>query len=318
MAQIRRQPKDFIVIEQLGFEPSGDGEHDLVCIEKTMRTTPDVSNELAKFAGVAPRDVGYSGLKDRNAVTTQWFSVPRRQATAWSQLDVSGIRVLQADRHQKKLRRGTHRRNEFRLRLSKVDADRDALNERLSAIAAEGVPNYFGEQRFGRAGGNLDLADRLFGGQKLRRSARGFAISAARSAIFNDILAARLADATWDRLLVGDVANLDGTRSVFPVASLDDDLISRCAGADVHPTGPLWGDAAPSTQGEVRQLEHRCASVRASFADGLTRTAKEDRRPLRARVIGLSWSWQDDELLLEFCLGRGSYATSVLFELVVL
>ena len=162
-ATIRGEPADFVVTEILNLDFSGDGEHDWLWIEKTGANTAWVGEQLAKHAGVHPRDVGFSGLKDRHAVTRQWYSVrrPTGAGSNWGALDIDGVRVLEQHRHQRKLKRGAHRANRFRIALrgGEVAAHSEQLVARLELIAAQGAPNYFGEQRFGRDGGNIAVGE---------------------------------------------------------------------------------------------------------------------------------------------------------------
>lgn len=306
-AVIRSKADDFDVTEELGFEFSGDGEHDYLFVEKTNANTEWVSRQLAQYAEVPARDVGYAGLKDRHAVTRQWFSVPRWHSPDWSRLEHEGVRLLDLQRHNRKLRRGAHTGNLFRIVLRGELPHDDALHERLAVIAASGVPNYFGEQRFGRGGGNIALADDWAAGRKLPRHKRSFAISAARSYLFNQFLDVRVGAGNWDQLLEGDVANLDGSGSVFTVTALDDDLTRRCEQMDLHPAGPLYGDGS-SVSG--------VSAAHESWLVALTNArVKPASRSLRLRVADLEWEAADDSLVLEFALGRGAFATSVLREI---
>ncbi|MEQ8515922.1 MAG: tRNA pseudouridine(13) synthase TruD, partial [Chromatocurvus sp.] len=211
VARLRALPQDFQVTEQLGWEFSGDGEHDYLWIEKTNANTEWVARQLALYADVPARDVGYAGLKDRRAVARQWFSIPRWNAPVWGGLDVEGVRILDTGRHQRKLRRGAHRANAFQIVL-RLDAtpDTDAVASRLAVIRTAGVPNYFGEQRFGRGGGNLRLANDWAMGRRLPRHKRGLAISTIRSFLFNEALARRVQEGTWNQFVAGDLANLTG------------------------------------------------------------------------------------------------------------
>lgn len=318
VAQIRSTNADFQVIEMLGFEPSGEGEHDLVEIEKDGQNTDFVARRLADYAGVPRRDVSYSGLKDRNAVTRQWFSIrrPPRTPIDWPAINCDGIRVLRHSAHSRKLKRGSHRSNRFRIVLRNL-VDRDgALAGRLERIAAEGFPNYFGEQRFGRGARNLERAAELFAGRRLAREPRSMAISAARSLLFNEVLSQRVADGTWRQLLAGDLANLDGTGSVFAVTESDDALRQRLEDLDVHPTGPLWGRSGTRAESVARDLEQRVAAQHPDYVAGLEACASAARRALRERARGLCWERAESTLTLEFELGRGSYATALLRELV--
>lgn len=321
-AQIRRQPSDFIVEEQLGFEPAGAGEHDLLRVEKTDANTNWVARRLASQAGVKSVDVGYAGLKDRRAVTTQWFSVrrPNRDGTDWSGLEAAGVKILETRRHDRKLRPGSHAGNAFRIALRGTGfAAREAeLQARAVSISALGVPNYFGPQRFGREGRNVALARSLFAGKRLRRSERSYAISTARSLIFNAILDRRVRDESWNRLVAGDRANLDGTNSVFDVDEVTEELAERCSAFDIHPTGTLWGEGAPLTNSEAAKIETRVAGEYADLADGLVANdVRAASRALRMRVDDLSIEVSDDAVWLSFALPAGAYATSVIREFAV-
>lgn len=295
-ARIRSAAADFDVTEVLDIECSGDGEHDWLWIEKTGANTVWVAERLAQHAGVAVRDVGYAGLKDRHATTRQWFSVRRPSAdgTDWTRFAAEDVRVVDVQRHGRKLRRGAHRGNVFRiaLRADPGAIDRGAVDERLTGIVNSGAPNYFGEQRFGRDGGNVELGRAVVAGRRMSRHKRSIAISALRAFEFNNALDARIRAATWNRLLPGDVANLDGTGSVFTVDHVTTELERRCAELDIHPTGVL-----PAF-----------ASIRVEAA----------HRPLRMRVTDLSWEFAEDALWLDFRLGRGSYATAVIREIAAI
>jgi len=306
-AVIRSKADDFDVTEELGFEFSGDGEHDYLFVEKSNANTEWVSRQLALHAGVPARDVGYAGLKDRHAVTRQWFSVPRWHSPDWNGLQLEGVRVLDAERHNRKLRRGAHTANRFRILLRGALPQGDELDERLAVVAASGVPNYFGEQRFGRDGGNVALADSWARGKKLPRHKRSLAISSARSYLFNQFLSARVRAGSWNRLLEGDVANLDGSGSVFAVSALDNDLTRRCEQMDLHPTGPLYGDGS-SVPGISAAQESWLAALSNA-------RVKQASRSLRLRVTELEWTAADGVLVLEFALRRGAFATSVLREI---
>ena len=245
-ARIRTTNEDFRVTEDLGVEFSGEGEHDVLYIEKDGANTEWVARQLAKHAGIAAKDVGYSGLKDRHAFTRQWYSVPAWNKPDWSQLDIEGVTLLEQNKHSRKLRRGMHRANHFEivLRGDEMSRHEAAVSDRLDTIREHGVPNYFGEQRFGRDGGNVGLANDWAAGARLPRHKRGLAISTIRSYLFNEILAERIADGTWNTILDGDKANLDGTGSVFDVELADDEIGRRCTEMDIHPTGPLAGDGS--------------------------------------------------------------------------
>jgi tRNA pseudouridine13 synthase len=316
--RIKKDNADFRVNEQLGFEPCGDGEHDYLLIEKDGANTGWVAAGLARFAGVAETDVGYAGMKDRHAVTTQWFSVrrPAGNKADWQKIDLEGVRVISEARHLRKLRRGAHTGNHFRIALRDLIETGDTLDERLSNIGRAGVPNYFGEQRFGRDGGNLALALRYFSGRRLSRSQRSMALSAARSLIFNHILADRVEAGTWNTLLAGDCASLDGSASIFAVAAVDDELKRRIDQLDIHPSGALWGSGTLQSAGDVASRESAVASRFPEFVAGLeNERVRHARRALRLGVRDLGWDRDGDTLWLDFVLTRGGFATVVLREI---
>jgi tRNA pseudouridine13 synthase len=316
--RLRRQLRDFQVDEQLGFEFDDDGEHDYLKIEKRGANTTWVAERLANFAGVGDVDVGFAGMKDRHAITTQWYSIRRAGAATadWSGFDVDGVRVLQSARHSRKLRRGAHIANRFRIALRDLVDVSSGLEERLSAIRAAGVPNYFGEQRFGRDGSNLDLARRLFAGRRITRGKRSIAISAARSFIFNQILGDRIEDGTWNTLQPGDCANLDGSGSFFATDRVDDELQYRLDTLDIHVTGPLWGSGSPQSGGTIAERELRIARRYPDLVEGLAnQRLRHSRRALRLVVRDFSWEGDGDTLWLQFSLARGGYATAVLREI---
>lgn len=301
-ATIRSTPADFDVTEELGYEFDGEGEHDYLFIEKTGANTEWVSRQLAGFAGVPAKDIGYSGLKDRNAVTRQWFSVPRWNAPNWGAFELANVSISDTQRHSKKLRRGSHKVNRFRIVLRGGLPSKSDLARRLVTIQSAGVPNYYGPQRFGRDGGNIGLADNWAAGRRLPRHKRSIAISSVRSFLFNEQLHARVADQTWNQLRRGDIANLDGTGSIFAVDKIDDELVNRCDRLDVHPAVELAGDGSNSDH-ETWQKALDKARV------------KPGSRSLRLRVQDLQYETNDDSLLLCFALGRGAFATSVLREI---
>jgi tRNA pseudouridine13 synthase len=329
---LRASPEDFEVDEVLGFAASGDGPHALLQVRKRGANTEWVARELARSAGAKPFEVGFAGLKDRNAVTTQHFTVPRgkRAAEEFIGLKGEGYEVLSSAPHQRKLPRGALEGNRFRLTVRGLGCDPAQLDERMQRIASGGAPNYFGEQRFGREAGNLEqvlraaekLAQADGGGDRRRRHGRGqgdagFMLSAARSVIFNAILAERVTQGSWNRLAAGDVANLDGRGSVFAVDGVDVELEQRCATLEVHPTAPLAGQGESLARGAVLALED---SVAAQFPAALSvihaEGMKPERRALRIRVRDLEHEYSGDTLRLRFALSAGSFATTVLREII--
>ena len=320
-ARFKVEPEDFVVREWLGFEPDADGDHMLVTVRKRGANTLWVAKQLARFAKADVRDVGFAGLKDRQAVTEQAFTVPSKnlQPHDWLNCQGEGYQVIAATRQRRKLRRGAHKGNDFDIVLRDVCGDLAVLRQRLEAIEQFGVPNYFGAQRFGHDGHNLHMAeDWLINGQEIRdRVQRGFALSAARSYLFNEVLQARVCNGTWNQLLVGERANLNGSNSVFSVTELDNTLIQRCAEFDIHPTGPLWGRGELSVTDAVAAVETQVMAQHPLWAEGLARAGLEqERRALRMWVRNLSWTLEDSRLILHFRLHRGAFATAVLAELL--
>lgn len=321
--QLKSVPEDFVVEEVLAFTPEGEGEHVYLEIEKRSANTAWVAGELAKRAGVAPMAVSFAGLKDRHAVTRQWFSVqvPGRELDPAVLADLPGVTVRTQTRHRGKLRRGAIRANRFALRLRPVDGsalpDAETLAARLAQIRLHGVPNAFGEQRFGRSGDNVERARKVFAGLRVRRDEYGILVSAARSEVFNQVLAERLRRDCWSRPLEGEVWGLSGSHSIFGPVELDEVLLERHARHDLHLTGPLWGAGELRSAGEVRAIEQGVAEAHADLCRGLEGAGmSQERRSLRLVPEGLEGGLDAEGLWLRFALPAGSYATVLLRELV--
>lgn len=320
---MRSIPDDFFVQEQPVVAPSGHGEHLLVQLRKRGWTTPGAADALARAFGVAKGRVSYAGMKDRHAVTEQWLSIhaPGRAAIEPSPLP-AGLELLAVERHHRKLRRGALRGNRFVLRLRVLTGKPEALHRRLVAVAHRGVPNYFGSQRFGRDGDNVARALAWFRGRERvkGRRERGLLLSAARSAVFNAVLAERVADGTWDRPVPGDRLMVDGRRSLFSAATEDPSVLrTRLARGAVHATGPLPGKPGSLPGDEpLPEVEGRVLGDYAELVAGLVDAGMvADRRALRVPVRSLAWSWQaSDRLLLRFDLPAGAYATTVLEQVL--
>jgi tRNA pseudouridine13 synthase len=313
-------PEDFVVSEELPFQPEGSGEHVYLRIRKRGHNTAQVQQQLARLAAIPRHGVGYAGLKDRQAVTSQWFSVhlPGGGDPDWSQLEQDDIAVEAVDRHPRKLRPGVHRGNHFSIVLREIECEPGILDERLEAICAGGFANYFGEQRFGRGGSNLIAAAELGPVRKGRLSQRqALALSAARGYLFNCVLAERESRGTWNKVLVGELVNLDGSRSFFGPVDNPGPLQERLVNLEIHPTGPMVGSEPAGVDAEVQALE---ASIIGAHPEALgvvhRLQARSARRPLRARARGLGWRWIDRATLqLDVSLDRGVYATSLLRSL---
>ncbi len=321
-AQLRSVPEDFQVTEQLGFEPSGEGEHAFIYLQKRELNTNELVQRLARISGVPGANIGLSGLKDRNAITRQWFSVglAGRAEPDWRQLEAGGdVTVLGVTRHRRKLRRGVHKANAFVIRLRQLEGDRSGLEQRLIRVRSAGVPNYFGEQRFGADGSTLRQARHWMdlGGRRIARTRRSLYLSALRASLFNTLLADRVKARDWDRVIEGDVCMLRGTHSVFSWSRSDTDLAARAAAGDLHPALPLWGAGDPlaGPGAGLRQLRIIESDPAAGFlvSCGLTLSYRA------TRVFADDFCWQfcdDGSLQLKLSLPAGSYATAVLKELV--
>ncbi len=312
--RIRSKASDFQVDEIQQFSPSGVGEHVWLHIKKTGENTDWVGGLLAKVAGVPRREVSYAGLKDRNAVTTQWFSVqmPGREAPDWQAALPESVEVLAEKRHDKKLRRGALIGNTFTLILRHFKGDESELEETIERIKRQGVPNYFGAQRFGHNNFNIERAEKWFAGEfKIKdRAKRSMYLSAARSWLFNHILSARVDAGNWNQAIEGDVFMLNGSKSCFYEA-LNDDIIQRVAEHDLHPTAALWGRGRLASQGEMLALESKIADNFNSLCKGLEKNGlKQERRAMRLSVEDLHYSFMDslcdddiqlDEVRTESC-----------------
>lgn len=316
---IRNKPSDFRVDEISSFDFTGEGEHVYLQIEKTGENTDWVAGLLAKIAEVPRKDVSFAGMKDRHAITTQWFSVqmPGREAPNWQEALPENIKVLQETRHDRKLRRGALQGNRFTLIIRDIEGDIDGAKTRCEQIKQKGVPNYYGEQRFGRNFNNIESAKRWFSGQfkPKSRSKRSIFLSAARSWIFNHLLAERVRQQTWNKALAGDVLVLNGSNSCFANDG-DVTIEARTHHQELHPTGALWGKGDLLTVGEQADLEIQTAGMFEDLAEGLVQHGlKQERRALRLAVSGFEYQIEKGHATLCFVLPAGSFATVVLREI---
>ena len=353
---------DFVVNEILPLAFTGEGEHLWLHIEKLGMNTAYLGKLLAEWAEIPLRDVGYSGLKDRHALTTQWFSLrlPKKQLpeSEFAPVDIGAnesVTILAQQWHNKKLNRSTHKANQFIITLRDIQfadleataseqdlsakkSDKSAVEQHLANISTTGVPNYFGPQRFGRYGNNVREALALFARpvpesrpnpkkskrKQAPREQNSMELSAARSLIFNEVLAARVRDGSWNTGLAGEVFNLDGSGSIFASEVMDDTLQARLVSGDIHPTAVLWGVGNDKVSGAAAAIENKIVQndpLLHQLATGLEkRDIKAQRRALRLPIEKLNWEWQDADnelsLVLSFTLTTGSFATSVLSSLV--
>ena len=320
--KIRSVPEDFIVKENLAFEPSGSGEHAFLQIEKTGENTDYVARQLARFANVRQRDVSFAGLKDRHAVTTQWFSVwlPGKADPDWTQFESGSMKVLHSVRHARKLKRGVLSGNSFKLIIRDWRGDKDKTIRQLEAIKANGIANYYGAQRFGNEGQNVNKALAMFQGAKAGREQRSLYLSAVRSFLFNQILAYRVTRLNWNQPVAGDTYMFDLSHSCFKSELPDAEIIRRLEAKEIHPAGVLWGRGEADVSADALSIEQGIIDAYPELAQGLIKfEVDKDRRALRVNVQDLNWQFVDDTTLaLGFTLPAGSYATSVLREIIEL
>lgn len=298
-ATLKAFNEDFIVTELPLQLPTGAGEHVWLEVEKNGANTAFVAERLAEAAGVQTWDVGYAGLKDRHAITRQWFSLylPKGETPELTALEHPEFKVLSQSRHVKKLRPGDLQGNHFRILLRDVTDSREAIEANLRAVVAQGVPNYFGAQRFGHDGGNVEQGRAMLAREIRVRNPKkkGIYLSAVRSFVFNEVLGQRIRQGLWGQALPGDVMDAAG-----------------------RPTGPLWGRGRVSTTDEAQALENSIATHHAALCDGMEHAGlDQERRALVAHPADLTWDWpQADQLVLSFSLPAGTYATSVLSEVL--
>ncbi|MCL4131028.1 UNVERIFIED_CONTAM: hypothetical protein GTU68_006205, partial [Idotea baltica] len=314
-ALFRAEFEDFKVDEVLGFTFSGEGEHLCLHVEKRGENTRWISKLLAEYFGVDEMAIGYCGLKDRRAITRQWFSVHlpnTHDVTLPNVLDLE-YQVLESCRHNKKLRRGMHKANSFVIRLRQVQGDREVLEGRLQQILEQGVPNYFGEQRFGIDGGNLSEADSLlrtqYGADRIRDSnkKRG----SARSYLFNLVLAEHVKQGSWSDPIYGEAVEGDAVES---------DTVEN-----IIATGPMWGRGRSNAPEAVCEFEKSVLSDWQDWTNAMEFSGlQQERRSLVLNPEGFSWKWLPsttglvEDLELSFSLPSGCFATSVLRELIQL
>ncbi len=325
-ADIRQKPEHFQVEELLPFEPDGEGTHAWLYIQKTNTNTDWLATELAKFAGVKPVDVGYAGLKDRHGVTSQWFSVNLQgiDEPTWSEFENNNITILKQTYHGKKLKRGVLKGNRFKLTLSNITGDASLWLSSLEQVKQNGVPNYFAEQRFGHNQGNLHRVEAWFerGQKPKKRNQKSIYLSAARSWLFNLIVAERIEHQQWNKGLKGDLMLLAGTKaSHFVAEQTDDEIEQRLIEHDIHPTAVMWGRGQSQSSLDSLTLEQSVLKSWTAWCEGLERSGVDKSyRPIRLIPDQMQWQFNDDNssLTIQFELTAGSYATAVLRELAII
>ncbi len=322
---MKHTPEDFRVDEILGFEPDGEGEHLCVRVRAKGQNTAWLVKALAQWAGVPKSSVSFSGQKDRHAITTQWFSLhlPGKTDPALTDFQVEGAEILQARRHSRKIRTGTHWGNQFEITLRQLvwqeGQSADTLLERLQYVANQGVPNYFGAQRFGNNEANLKRAfDAVDSGRLPRdRDERGWIFSALRSYLFNLWLSARVSEGVWREWLPGDILQRRGRRGFFVPESLDDETEARLRSGELVPAGVLPGDEAPQMQADAKAFVERVWAPQQAALDFLHKhrlTAEVRSAVLFAE--NFEYDLEATDLRLKFSLPKGSFATALLREII--
>ena len=320
-ALLKAVAEDFQVDEVLDIPLAGEGEHLWLWVEKRELNTEEAAKRIARAAGVPLRLISYAGLKDRQALTRQWFSLhlPGKANPDLGAAEDASLAILKQVRHSRKLQRGAHAANGFTLRLTQLAADREALEQRLTLIAGQGVPNYYGLQRFGFEGGNVAHARHFAANKSLpeKRNVRSRVLSAARSYLFNRVLAERVVAGNWNQALLGDLLAFTDSRSFFPAGEAECSD-SRLAILDLHPTGPLWGAGESAAAGTAQALEQQVGEQERALLDWLAEAGMtHERRILRLPIGGLTWHYPESDILqLEFVLPAGCFATVLVRELV--
>ena len=327
--QLKVKPEDFIVKENLGYELSEDGEHIFLWVEKQGLNTAYVAEALAKFTGLPLRQVTYAGRKDKHAITQQWFGLhaPKGIKVNPADLDLPGFKVLSTHKHHKKLKVGQLEGNHFSITLRNV-TQMDLVEQRLKLIKQEGVPNYFGDQRFGvmigpdgkvQMGGTLFLGLRMVSGEVIRnRNKRNMALSSLRSALFNTLVSQRITDNMFEKINIGDACSLIGSNSYFieDGRTLEASQL-RYEKHDISPTAPLVGINKNSVTGAVLEWENKVLSDHENIISTLRNEGLSSmRRAMRLWPTALEWETNGDKLHIQFGLPAGCFATSVLRECV--
>ncbi|MDB6006231.1 MAG: tRNA pseudouridine synthase [Prosthecobacter sp.] len=323
-ARFKVEPEDFVVEELLGFEPSGEGEHCLVWVEKRNLDSNAAAARLADALGIRRRLVSHCGLKDRHAVTRQWFSLhmPGQPPPEVAALESEGLRVLRITRNLRKLRRGIHLGNRFTIRLREPNFDAAVAAQRWQAIADQGAPNFFGVQRFGNDGQNVAKARAMFRGEFTPgdRLLRGLLLSAARSHLFNAVVAGRMAGGTWDKPLTGEVFGFADNGTILLPENQRGDEATRFESGIVELTAPLWGSGELQSVDEVRRLEQELLAGFTELTAGLEAFGlRQERRVMRLRPLDSVFEvMENGDLQIRFDLPKGTYATTLLRELAEL
>lgn len=325
IAKLKQSPEDFIVTEIPGFELSGSGEHVYFLIEKTGLTTSQLIGKIAGQLNVPSRNIGYAGLKDKQAVTLQWLSVQLPGKETPDLADGEDYRVLDCNRHDKKLRVGSHRGNHFKVVLRDIEDGFERVSERLEVIKQQGFANYFGAQRFGRNQDNVEQAIKVLSDTKknrrLKRQRKSLLISSLRSFLFNRILDNRIANGIWDQPVDGDVFQLAGSHSVFN-QPLDERLVNRYLQFDLHCALPLFGQrgsisAAKHAEEIEQSVFHEFPEICALLERLAVKLSYRSNRAV-ARDLTIAINKDEHTIELEVELESGVFLTTLLDHLFLL
>ena len=321
--QIRLQAKDFKVTELLDIELSNQGEHLWLYLEKIDSNTNWVAKQLSNVCQVPQKNIGFAGQKDRHAITKQWFSIQLPKITDVDKIQKAlpeEISILKSGIHHRKLKIGQLDGNKFCIRIKNIKGDKQQIEKNIDLVKSHGVPNYFGEQRFGHDMGNIQKAGDWFtGNYKVKtRNLKSLLISTARSHIFNLIIAKRIEHGIWDKSITGDILQLNNSKSWFPETDASSDEISqRLNEFDIHLTAAMWGEQSTQAKADCASLETEIANQFPKYKIGFEKfRLKQDRRAMRIVANNLQYNWLDNDLELSFELSSGSYATSIIREIL--
>jgi tRNA pseudouridine13 synthase len=324
---IKSVPEDFIVEELPAYAPSGEGGHTFLFIEKRGLTTDEAVSELSRALGVRREDAGVAGQKDRQALTRQWVSLPGDVAEKARTFVLESLKVLQTAKHPHKLRTGHLLGNRFTITIRSVTEGESRARAVLEELGRRGLPNYFGQQRFGARGDNAARGRALVKGELKRGMGRGerrLLVSAYQSERFNRYLDGRIDDGLLETALVGDVLKKTDTGGLFIAdeASLPDAQLRLSARALVV-TGPMVGhkmmappEGTPAAAREQAVWDEDGLGPPAMAALG--KLAEGTRRPLTVPLGAPSVRAGDEAgtLVLDFSLPPGAYATVLLQEVM--
>lgn len=311
-ASFKLEPEHFRVTELSDLKLSGSGDYLYLWVEKKGFDTHSVVMDLSRAVGIKPRDIGYSGRKDKQAVTRQWFSlyVPGG-LSGHLPAESPNYKILKTDQHVTGLSSGQHAGNQFKIRLTDVNGDRDAIEERLESIKQSGFPNYFGDQRFGSKYQNLTRGRRMLAG-KLRvreRNQRSLYLSACRSFLFNEVLAERIRQDSWRNILPGDMGASPELYWPQTMSTYDSEMNG--------PLISLYGDGDSVMSGETKHLEEQVYAMHQELCDGIRSSRVEwSTRPAVMFSNDLTYEWDNVDLILRFSLSKGAFATALLSEIV--